>query len=72
MGSPKSPLDFWGERMSSGVSEFCRLRRNEGYGACDDEASRLFVLLKSKQCLCRRCLRHLSEQCVFTPGRAGA
>ena len=20
------------------MSEFCRLRRNEGYGACDDEA----------------------------------
>ena len=31
------------------MSEFYRLRRNEGYGACDDEASRLFVLLKSKQ-----------------------
>lgn len=33
------------ERRSSGASEFCRLRRNEGYGACDDEASRLFLLL---------------------------
>ena len=22
--------------MSSGVSEACRLRRGEGYGACDD------------------------------------
>ena len=27
------------------MNEFCRLRRNEGYGACDDEASRLFLLL---------------------------
>ena len=27
------------------MDEFCRLRRNEGYGACDDEASRLFLLL---------------------------
>ena len=44
MGSPKSPLDFFGERRSSGVSEFCRLRRNEGYGACDDEASSAFLL----------------------------
>ena len=66
------PFGLFGERRNSGASEFCRLRRNEGYGACDDEASRLFVLLKSKQCLCRRCLRHLSEQCIFTPGRAGA
>nr|WP_325215146.1 hypothetical protein [uncultured Oscillibacter sp.] len=26
-----------GERRSSEVSEFCRLRQDEGYGACDDE-----------------------------------
>ena len=71
-GVPEKSFGLFGERRNSGASEFCRLRRNEGYGACDDEASRLFVLLKSKQCPCRRCLRHLSEQCVFTPGRAGA
>lgn len=28
---------FRGERRSSGMSEPCRLRRGEGYGACDDE-----------------------------------
>ena len=67
---PRKVERLFGERRSSEESEFCRLRRNEGYGACDDEASRLFVLPKSKQCHCCRCLRHLSEQCVFTPGKA--
>ena len=28
---------FRWERRSSGMSEPCRLRRGEGYGACDDE-----------------------------------
>ncbi len=27
-----------GERRGSEVNELCRLRRSEGYGACDDEA----------------------------------
>lgn len=29
------------ERRSSGMSELCRKRQSEGYGACDDEAKRL-------------------------------
>jgi len=28
---------FRGERRNSAMSEPCRLRRGEGYGACDDE-----------------------------------
>lgn len=27
-----------GERTSSKMDELCRLRRSEGYGACEDEA----------------------------------
>ena len=37
-GVPEKSFGLFGERRSSGASEFCRLRRNEGYGACDDEA----------------------------------
>lgn len=33
------------------MSEFCRLRRNEEYEACNDAASRLFVLPNSKNSL---------------------
>ena len=32
-----------GERRSSGMSELCRLRRSEGYGACDDAQMQTFV-----------------------------
>ena len=32
----------------------------------------VFTPVGAKQCIRLRCLRHLSEQCVFTPGRAGA
>ena len=35
MGSPRGLPR--GERRSSEVSEPCRLRQGEGYGACDDE-----------------------------------
>ena len=35
---PQKVARLFGERRNSGASEFCRLRRNEGYGACDDEA----------------------------------
>ena len=31
---------FGGERTSSGVNEACRLRRAEGYAACEDEVRR--------------------------------
>lgn len=41
---PQKVIRLFGERRSSGVSEFCRLRRNEGYGACDDEAGSAFLL----------------------------
>ena len=37
-GVSEKSFGLFGERRSSGASEFCRLRRNEGYGACDDEA----------------------------------
>ena len=33
------------------MSEFCRLQRNEEYEACNDAASRLFVLPNSKNSL---------------------
>lgn len=33
------------------MSEFCRLRRNEEYEACNDAASRLFVLPNSENSL---------------------
>ena len=33
------------------MNEFCRLRRNEEYEACNDAASRLFVLPNSKNSL---------------------
>ena len=65
---PKKVARLFGERRHSGASEFCRLRRNEGYGACDDEVSRLFVLLESKQCLSpmsapsKRAVRFYSRQ----------
>ncbi len=32
---------FRGERRNSGMSEPCRLRRGEGYGACDDEVAKV-------------------------------
>ncbi len=32
---------FRGERRSSEMSEPCRLRRGEGYGACDDEVAKV-------------------------------
>ena len=36
-GAPaKEVLSFCGERRNSGMSELCRLRRGEGYGACSD------------------------------------
>ncbi len=38
---------FVGERRSSGMSEPCRLRRGEGYGACDEEAKVLGVSASS-------------------------
>nr|DAF08219.1 MAG TPA: hypothetical protein [Caudoviricetes sp.] len=31
---------FSGKRRRSGMNEFCRLRRNERYGACADESAR--------------------------------
>ena len=33
------------------MNEFCHLRRNEEYEACNDAASRLFVLPNSKNSL---------------------
>ena len=39
-----------------------------GYGDRGEESPNA----GAKQCIRLRCLRHLSEQCVFTPGRAGA
>ena len=39
---PRKAAWLCGERRSSGASEFCRLRRNERYAACDDEAGSLF------------------------------
>ncbi len=36
-GPHKNAKRFRGERRNSGMSEPCRLRRGEGYGACDDE-----------------------------------
>ena len=33
------------------MTEFCRLRRNEEYEACNDAASRLFVLPNNKNSL---------------------
>ena len=39
---PRKAAWLCGERRSSGASEFCRLRRNERYAACDDEAGNLF------------------------------
>ena len=38
VGAPRKAAWLCGERRSSGASEFCRLRRNERYAACDDEA----------------------------------
>ena len=35
---PRKAARLFGERRSSGMSEPCRLRRGEGYGACDDES----------------------------------
>ncbi len=32
---------FCGERRRSKVSETCRIRRGEGYGACGDEGEHL-------------------------------
>ena len=34
---PRKVQRLCGERRSSGMSETCRLRRGERYGACDDE-----------------------------------
>lgn len=39
---PHKAVWLCGERRSSGASEFCRLRRNSRYVACDDEAGSLF------------------------------
>lgn len=44
MGDTRRPMraqrsGSHGERRSRAVSEPCRLRRGEGYGACDDELS---------------------------------
>ena len=36
-GPRESAERFFGERRRSGMSEACRLRRAEGYGACGDE-----------------------------------
>ena len=36
LGSPGKPQGFSGERRSTGMSEFSRLRGNEGYEGCDD------------------------------------
>ena len=33
---PTKSQDFVGKRRSSGMSEPCRFRQGEGYGACDD------------------------------------
>ncbi len=37
MGTPGKPTGFSGERTSIEMSEFLRLRGNEGYGDCEDE-----------------------------------
>ena len=41
MGSPRNRR-FRGERRSSGMNEFSRLRGNERYGACDDDKQTAF------------------------------
>ena len=45
---------FRWERRSSGMSEPCRVRRGEGYGACDDEVAKVLgiVVAKSAQLPC--------------------
>ena len=40
IGTPARPKCLAGERRSDRMSEPCRLRRGEGYGVRDDEASR--------------------------------
>ena len=36
IGGPTKSQDFVGKRRSSGMSEPCRFRQGERYGACDD------------------------------------
>ena len=47
-GSPQSHR-LCGERRSSGMSEPCRMRRGEGYGACDDEVVNKCALNREKR-----------------------
>lgn len=46
------------------MSEFCRLRRNEGYGACDDEAGSAFLLPAGpeRKTLVRACPKNPKEK----------
>ena len=71
-GSPKSPLDFLGRGGTAERVSFAACGETKDTELVTTKRADCFTPVGAKQCIRLRCLRHLSEQCVFTPGRAGA